>query len=162
MRIHRQAQAPLLRRQPIHRLYCYRFSIEYCILFYYQISYYQFIAVEIAPMILGVKIAAKYWILFGMMRIRCHSDNQSTLLNIQVNRLVLSLMENSKLPMLTEDRSYLILDYLHFVKQPMDLGTIRKQLLGYNIQSKSEFVEHMRLIFSNSGKYNTNTRSRVG
>lgn len=44
----------------------------------------------------------------------------------------------------------------------MDLRTVKEDLLGGNYNTISEFVNDMRLIFSNSRNYNTNKRSRVG
>lgn len=52
-------------------------------------------------------------------------------------------------------------DYLASVDTPMDLRTIKEDLLGGNYETINEFVKDMRLIFSNSRNYNTNKRSRV-
>ena len=45
-------------------------------------------------------------------------------------------------------------DYLEVVKRPMDLGTIRTQLKSGEIRSRNEFVELVRLVFSNAILYN--------
>lgn len=52
-------------------------------------------------------------------------------------------------------------DYLASVDTPMDLRTVKEDLLGGNYNSIAEFVNDMRTIFSNSRNYNTNKRSRV-
>lgn len=52
-------------------------------------------------------------------------------------------------------------DYLQIIDTPMDLMTIKEDLLGGNYQSPQIFLKDMRLVFSNSRAYNTNTRSRV-
>lgn len=52
-------------------------------------------------------------------------------------------------------------DYLQIIDTPMDLMTIKEDLLGGNYQSPQNFLKDMRLVFSNSRAYNTNTRSRV-
>lgn len=52
-------------------------------------------------------------------------------------------------------------DYLTAVETPMDLRTVKEELLGDNYESEAEFVKDMRLIFTNSRNYNTNKRSRV-
>lgn len=58
-------------------------------------------------------------------------------------------------------KTFKILDYLQIVDTPMDLRTVKEDLLGCNYQSKSEFLKDVRIIFSNSRQYNTNPRSRV-
>lgn len=50
---------------------------------------------------------------------------------------------------------------MQIIDSPMDLRTVREQLLVGNYQSKSEFLKDIRMIFSNSRQYNTNPRSRV-
>ena len=52
-------------------------------------------------------------------------------------------------------------DYLHMVKVPMDLATVRENLEQKKYNTPVEFCKDMRLIFSNSKNYNTNKRSRV-
>lgn len=54
-----------------------------------------------------------------------------------------------------------IIDYLQTVDTPMDLRTIKEELRGDNYESATAFLEDMRLIFTNSRAFNTNTRSRV-
>lgn len=54
-----------------------------------------------------------------------------------------------------------ISDYLQVIDNPMDLRTVKEELLGCNYQSKAEFLKDMRTIFVNSRTYNTNTHSRV-
>lgn len=45
-------------------------------------------------------------------------------------------------------------DYFDIIKQPMDLGTIKKQLAANEIRSREEFVEKVRLVFDNAVLYN--------
>jgi len=52
-------------------------------------------------------------------------------------------------------------DYLHMVKVPMDLATVRENLEQRKYNTPVEFCKDMRLIFTNSKNYNTNKRSRV-
>lgn len=52
-------------------------------------------------------------------------------------------------------------DYLQIVDTPMDLRTIKEDLIGGNYESQTQFFKDMRIIFSNSKAYNTNQRSRV-
>jgi bromodomain and WD repeat domain-containing protein 1/3 len=52
-------------------------------------------------------------------------------------------------------------DYYQVIDTPMDLRTVKEDLLGGNYQSPLEFCKDMRLIFINSKNYNTNQRSRV-
>jgi bromodomain and WD repeat domain-containing protein 1/3 len=52
-------------------------------------------------------------------------------------------------------------DYYQVIDTPMDLRTVKEDLLGGNYQSPLEFCKDMRLIFTNSKNYNTNKRSRV-
>jgi bromodomain and WD repeat domain-containing protein 1/3 len=52
-------------------------------------------------------------------------------------------------------------DYYQVVDTPMDLRTVKEDLLGGNYESPLEFCKDMRLIFINSKNYNTNKRSRV-
>lgn len=52
-------------------------------------------------------------------------------------------------------------DYLQIVDTPMDLRTIKEDLLGGNYESPTDFAKDMKLIFQNSRNYNTNKRSRI-
>lgn len=52
-------------------------------------------------------------------------------------------------------------DYHQIIDTPMDLLTIKEDLLGGNYQSPMDFMKDVRLIFQNSRNYNTNKRSRV-
>lgn len=52
-------------------------------------------------------------------------------------------------------------DYLELVKTPMDLGTIREKLNSAEYSDAESFVADVRLVFSNSDKYNLDT-SEVG
>lgn len=52
-------------------------------------------------------------------------------------------------------------DYHQIIDTPMDLRTIKEDLLGGNYETPLEFAKDMRLIFTNSRNYNTNKRSRV-
>lgn len=45
-------------------------------------------------------------------------------------------------------------DYYTFVKNPMDLGTIKDNLSKKKYQSPLEFREHVRLVWNNCAKYN--------
>lgn len=55
----------------------------------------------------------------------------------------------------------LLKDYLQCVDTPMDLRTVKEDLLGGNYETPADFIKDMRLIFTNSRNYNTNKRSRV-
>ncbi|XP_069680733.1 bromodomain and WD repeat-containing protein 3 isoform X4 [Periplaneta americana] len=52
-------------------------------------------------------------------------------------------------------------DYYQMIDTPMDLRTVKEDLLGGNYESPLEFCKDMRLIFTNSKNYNTNQRSRI-
>lgn len=52
-------------------------------------------------------------------------------------------------------------DYLQIIDSPMDLRTIKEDLIGGNYDSQSDFFKDIRMIFINSRQYNTNNRSRV-
>ncbi|XP_016840176.1 bromodomain and WD repeat-containing protein 1-like isoform X4 [Nasonia vitripennis] len=52
-------------------------------------------------------------------------------------------------------------EYLRFISTPMDLRTVKEELLGGNYKSPSEFAKDMKLIFTNSRRYNTDTRSKI-
>ncbi|KAH8310480.1 hypothetical protein KR044_001557, partial [Drosophila immigrans] len=52
-------------------------------------------------------------------------------------------------------------DYLEIIATPMDLRTIKEDLLGGNYDDPLDFAKDVRLIFLNSKNYNTNKRSRI-
>ncbi|KAK5650661.1 hypothetical protein RI129_001690 [Pyrocoelia pectoralis] len=52
-------------------------------------------------------------------------------------------------------------DYYQVIDTPMDLGTVKEDLLGGNYETPPDFCKDMRLIFQNSKNYNTNKRSRI-
>lgn len=52
-------------------------------------------------------------------------------------------------------------DYLQIIDTPMDLRTVKEDLLGGNYEDPLDFAKDVRLIFQNSRNYNTNKRSRV-
>ncbi|CAD7093518.1 unnamed protein product [Hermetia illucens] len=52
-------------------------------------------------------------------------------------------------------------DYLQIVDTPMDLRTVKEDLLGGNYEGPLDFAKDVRLIFQNSRNYNTNKRSRI-
>lgn len=52
-------------------------------------------------------------------------------------------------------------DYYQMVDTPMDLGTVREDLVGGNYDTPLEFAKDMRLIFQNSKIFNTNQRSTI-
>ena len=45
-------------------------------------------------------------------------------------------------------------DYLEIIKQPMDLGTIQKNIEEHVILSRDDFAAAVRLVFDNAFKYN--------
>lgn len=51
--------------------------------------------------------------------------------------------------------------YEQLIDTPMDLTTVKEQLLADIYDSPSEFCKDMRLIFSNSKQFNTNKKSRI-
>lgn len=53
-------------------------------------------------------------------------------------------------------------EYHQIIDTPMDLRTVKEDLLGGNYETPLEFAKDMRLIFINSRNYNTNKRSKVG
>lgn len=53
------------------------------------------------------------------------------------------------------------LDYLQIIDTPMDLQTVKEELLSGNYETPMDFSKDMKLIFQNSRSYNTNQRSRV-
>ncbi|EGI63952.1 PH-interacting protein [Acromyrmex echinatior] len=52
-------------------------------------------------------------------------------------------------------------EYHQIIDTPMDLRTVKEDLLGGNYETPAEFAKDMRLIFSNSRNYNTNKRSKI-
>ncbi|XP_076177700.1 bromodomain and WD repeat-containing protein [Ptiloglossa arizonensis] len=52
-------------------------------------------------------------------------------------------------------------DYHQIIDTPMDLRTVKEDLLGGNYETPLEFAKDMKLIFTNSKNYNTNKRSRI-
>ncbi|XP_011333353.2 PH-interacting protein isoform X2 [Ooceraea biroi] len=52
-------------------------------------------------------------------------------------------------------------EYHQIIDTPMDLRTVKEDLLGGNYEMPSEFAKDMRLIFTNSRNYNTNKRSMI-
>lgn len=52
-------------------------------------------------------------------------------------------------------------DYYVRIDTPMDLMSVKEDLLGGNYGTPHEFARDMRLIFSNSKIYNTDKHSRV-
>lgn len=52
-------------------------------------------------------------------------------------------------------------DYHRVIDTPMDLMTVREELLGGNYESPLAFAKDMKLIFENSRNFNTNKRSKV-
>lgn len=52
-------------------------------------------------------------------------------------------------------------DYLQIIDTPMDLRTVKEDLLGGNYEDPLDFAKDVRLIFQNSKNYNTNKRSRI-
>ncbi|XP_016981436.1 bromodomain and WD repeat-containing protein 3 isoform X1 [Drosophila rhopaloa] len=51
-------------------------------------------------------------------------------------------------------------DYLEIIATPMDLRTVKEDLLGGNYNDPLDFAKDVRLIFQNSKNYNTNKRSQ--
>lgn len=45
-------------------------------------------------------------------------------------------------------------DYFDIIKQPMDLGTIQKNIENHVITTKEEFAAAVQLVFSNAVLYN--------
>nr|XP_022911448.1 bromodomain and WD repeat-containing protein 3 isoform X1 [Onthophagus taurus] len=52
-------------------------------------------------------------------------------------------------------------EYYQIIDSPMDLGTVKEELLAGNYEAPIDFCKDMRLIFQNSKNYNTNKRSRI-
>lgn len=45
-------------------------------------------------------------------------------------------------------------DYFNIIKKPMDLGTIKKKLTGYEYTKCKDFVDDVELVFNNTIQYN--------
>lgn len=106
---------------------------------------------------IGVINAVNYWILSGPMVIRFRSENQLIRSNIQV-KFFIDIEFGDEF---SNAFSYTNLDYLQIVDTPMDLRTVKEELLGCNYEAKSDFLKDVRMIFTNSRSYNTNPLSRV-
>lgn len=52
-------------------------------------------------------------------------------------------------------------DYNTVIDTPMDLTTVKEQLLSDMYDSPQEFSKDMKLIFENSKRYNTNKKSKI-
>ncbi|XP_011162535.1 PH-interacting protein isoform X2 [Solenopsis invicta] len=52
-------------------------------------------------------------------------------------------------------------EYHQIIDTPMDLRTVKEDLLGGNYEVPAEFAKDMKLIFTNSRNYNTNKRSKI-
>lgn len=52
-------------------------------------------------------------------------------------------------------------NYAHIIDTPMDLTTVKEQLLADIYDSPQDFAKDMRLIFTNSKQFNTNKKSRI-
>ncbi|XP_044016177.1 bromodomain and WD repeat-containing protein 3 isoform X2 [Aphidius gifuensis] len=52
-------------------------------------------------------------------------------------------------------------DYYQVIDTPMDLRTVKEDMLGDNYETPLEFAKDMKLIFTNSKCYNTNKRSKI-
>ncbi|XP_029164784.1 PH-interacting protein isoform X2 [Nylanderia fulva] len=52
-------------------------------------------------------------------------------------------------------------DYYQIIDTPMDLRTVKEDLMGGNYETPLEFSKDMKLIFTNSRNFNTNKRSRI-
>ena len=52
-------------------------------------------------------------------------------------------------------------DYLQVIEHPMDLQTVREKLEANNYATPNAFAKDVRLIFENSRKFNTNTKSKI-
>ncbi|XP_011687322.1 PREDICTED: PH-interacting protein isoform X3 [Wasmannia auropunctata] len=52
-------------------------------------------------------------------------------------------------------------EYHQIIDTPMDLRTVKEDLLGGNYETPVEFMKDMRLIFQNSRNFNTNKRSKI-
>ena len=52
-------------------------------------------------------------------------------------------------------------DYNQVIDTPMDLTTVKEQLLSDLYNNPNEFAKDMRLIFLNSKSYNTNKKSQI-
>lgn len=100
------------------------------------------------------------------MKTRNRSVNRLTPSNIQVssdnllslNEIVFAQMSHRNAKIYLNDA---LSDYLQIVDTPMDLMSVREDLRGGNYTTLPQFLQDMRLIFTNSRRYNTNARSRV-
>ncbi|KAH9415597.1 Bromodomain and WD repeat-containing protein 3, partial [Dermatophagoides pteronyssinus] len=52
-------------------------------------------------------------------------------------------------------------NYAHIIDTPMDLTTVKEQLLADIYDSPQDFAKDMRLIFTNSKQFNTSKKSRI-
>ncbi|OTF70515.1 hypothetical protein BLA29_004885 [Euroglyphus maynei] len=52
-------------------------------------------------------------------------------------------------------------NYAHIIDTPMDLTTVKEQLLADIYDSPQDFAKDMRLIFANSKQFNTSKKSRI-
>lgn len=52
-------------------------------------------------------------------------------------------------------------EYYQIIDTPMDLRTVKEDLLGGNYETPLEFAKDMKLIFTNSRNFNTNKRSKI-
>ena len=55
----------------------------------------------------------------------------------------------------------LLQEYLSYVETPMDLGTIEQSLQAGDYDNMAEVFDDIRLIFSNSKKFNQVKRSKI-
>lgn len=55
----------------------------------------------------------------------------------------------------------LLQDYFDVIENPMDLSTVKENLLSDKYSNPNSLFRDFRLIFSNSRTFNTNKRSRV-
>ncbi|XP_014221198.1 bromodomain and WD repeat-containing protein 3 isoform X1 [Trichogramma pretiosum] len=51
--------------------------------------------------------------------------------------------------------------YSHIIETPMDLNQIQEDLRGDNYETLNDFVKDVRLVISNSRRFNTNQRSKI-
>lgn len=51
--------------------------------------------------------------------------------------------------------------YSQVIDTPMDLQTVKEELLGGNYESPIDFAKDIRLIFTNSKNFNVNQKSKV-
>lgn len=72
-------------------------------------------------------------------------------------KFLFSMLSISREPVDAIDHS----DYYQIIDTPMDLRTVKEDLLGGNYDTPLEFSKDVKLIFTNSKNYNTNKRSKV-